>query len=528
VLIIRIWFQITTPIPAIGGTYTEGLVGTPRFINPLLAPGNHVDRDLSSLVFSGLMRVDTDGALVPDLAKEVRISDDKKIYTFTLRDNLIWHDGEPLTADDIVYTISSIKDPAFKSPLRVSFSGVDVKRIDDKTVSFTLPQPFPSFLEALTVGIIPQHLWYSIPPAQASLAEANIRPVGSGPYIFKMVTKDTAGSIRSMTLTRNTKYHGTVPRITELTFKFYPDFETAFDALKNKNVDGLGSAPLDAKSDLEKNRSVQLKNLIIPQYNALFFNPEKNPVLKDAALRKALALGIDRDRIIREALQDSGNVVDTPLILNAPSSHEGRMHYGYDPNAAGKLLDDAGWKVDETTKLRNKDKAELTIALTSSDQQENATTAAIIKENWEALGIKVDLQIIDKTKIKKERIEPREYQVLLFGQILVSNQDAYAFWHSSQYKNPGNNLSVLGNKDIDAALEQLRNTNDPAVQTELYKKFETKLTNEVFAIFLYNPTYLYPLGKNVRGADDLKHIAMPSDRFNGITHWYVATKRRFK
>jgi peptide/nickel transport system substrate-binding protein len=117
---------------------------------------------------------------------------------------------------------------------------------------------------------------------------------------------------------------------------------------------------------------------------------------------------------------------------------------------------------------------------------------------------------------------------LLFAQILVSNQDAYAFWHSSQYRNPGNNLSVLGNKDIDSVLEQLRNTNDTQAQIELYKKFETKLTNEVFAIFLYNPTYLYPLGKNVRGADDLKHIATPSDRFNGITHWYVATKRRLK
>lgn len=487
-LIIRLWFQITVPVPAIGGSYAEGLIGEPRFINPLLAPGNHVDRDLSSLVFSGLMRTDTDGSLVTDLAKDYSVSPDQKTYTFTLRDNLVWHDGETLNADDIVYTITSIQDPAFKSPLRVSFAGVQVNRIDDKTISFTLQQPFPSFLSTMTVGIIPQHLWYSIPPSQASLAEANIRPIGSGPYSFKTLTKDTVGTIRSITLERNTKYYGQVPSISELTFKFYPDFDTALDALKNKNVDGLGSAPLEYKDDLEKIHSVQLKNLVIPQYNALFFNPEKNPVLKDTAIRKALALGIDRDRIVREAIQGSGNVVDTPLILSAATPDDGRAHYAYDPTSANSMLDAAGWKRTATSTVRMKDKAQLNIALTTSDQQENVTAANIIKENWEALGINVDLQVVDKTKIKKDRIEPRDYQVLLFAQILVSNQDMYAFWHSSQDKNPGNNLSVLANKDIDAALEQLRATTDPAAQQALYQKFETKLTNEVFAIFLYNPT----------------------------------------
>lgn len=525
---IHLWLQMTTQVAAVGGTYTEGLVGSPRFINPLLAPGNHVDRDLTALVFSGLMRVDVNGSLVPDLAQEFNVSEDQKVYTFTLREGLTWHDDEPLTADDVVYTISSIQDASFKSPLRVSFGGVKVERVDDRTVTFTLQQPFPSFLSALTVGIIPQHVWYSIPPAQASLAEANIKPVGAGPYAFKTMTKDSAGSIRSITVTRNTHYHGEIPHLKDISFKFYPDFETAFEALRNKNVDGLGSAPLEFREELAKNRSVQLKELIIPQYNALFFNPESNAALKDLSVRKALALGIDRDRIIRDALAGSGTRVDTPLIINAPEMHEGRVQYGYNPDEAQKILDTAGWKREGDQQLRTKDKATLTISLTTSDQQENATAAAIIKENWESLGITVDLQIVEKNKIKKERIEPRNYQVLLFAQILVSNQDAYAFWHSSQNRHPGLNLSLLANKDIDAALEQVRNTNDPAAQNELYKKFETKLTNEVVAIFLYNPTYLYPLGKSVRGADALQHIAIPSDRFNGIGHWYVATKRRLR
>ncbi|HCC22384.1 TPA: hypothetical protein DEP86_03195, partial [Candidatus Uhrbacteria bacterium] len=228
-----------------GGQYTEASVGGPRFINPILAFSNDVDLDISKLIFSGLVRTDGQGNLVPDLAETFEISDDGKTYTFILRNGVTWHDGAPFGASDVVATFNFIKDPAFKSPLIAQFRNVGIETPDEQTVIFRLKEPFVPFLSLLTVGIMPIHLWQEVIPENASRAELNIKPIGTGPFRFKNLTKDKKGAIHSYTLSKNNEFYGQKPHLAEVTFVFYPDFTQAAAALTGRKVDGLSFLPLE-------------------------------------------------------------------------------------------------------------------------------------------------------------------------------------------------------------------------------------------------------------------------------------------
>ena len=511
-------------VPDEGGTYTEGLIGAPNLINPILATSD-VDRDLVRLLFSGLMKYDETGNLVPDLANNYTIDAEQKTYTFELRSNIYWHDGEPITVDDIIFTIERIKNPEYKSPFKNSFNGIVVNRINDQTVQFVLTQPFTPFLSILTVGILPEHLWYSIPDFGAQLAELNKKPIGSGPYKFQSLTKEASGNIKNYTLEAYDEYHLNRPYIDQLIFKFYPDFEVAAAALQNKNVDGLIYLPKSYKEDI-KNKEVVLKNLQSPQYSAVFFNPEENSLLDDVKIRQALALAIDKQKILTEALNNDGQIIHSPILPGMLGYDAEIKDVAYSPEEATQIFDTLGWKIEENQVFRQKDEAELDIKLTTVDQEENVKTVSIIKENWESIGIKTELEIISKNKILQEVIEPRNYQILVFGEIINISSGPYPFWHSSQNEYPGLNLSVLANKNIDQYLEEIRQANNDVAKLEPLKNFQTKLLEQHFAIFLYNPSYTYPVGRKLKGLENLNFVNLPADRFSNIHSWFLKTKRQ--
>lgn len=523
-LSIKIYWDHSELKPDFGGSYTEGLIGSPNLINPLLASSD-VDRDLVRLLFAGLMKFDEQGNVVPDLAASFTIDPEQTTYTFTLRDDLYWHDGMPILADDIIFTIEKIKNPEFKSPLKNSFNGVSVSRLNDQTIQFILNEPFAPFLSIMTVGILPEHLWYSIPNFGAQLAELNKKPIGSGPYKFKSLTKEANGNVKNYVLEAYDKYHLGKAYIDELTLKFYPDFEVAAAALQNKNVDGLIYLPKSYKETI-KNKEVTFKNLHSPQYTAIFFNPEKKALLNDLKFRTALAASVDKEKILNEAINNDGQIIHSPIL---PDS------FGYDPelkdealdlNKANALLDELGWQKIENEQFRKKGEETLTLKLSTVDQAENVKAATIIKENWEAIGIKTELDIVAKDKIRTDLIEPRNYEVLVFGEIININSGPYSFWHSSQIKHPGLNLSVLTNKDIDKYLEDIRQNPDKEIQVNLYKDFQNKITTLHFAIFLYNPTYTYPVSRQLKGLENLNFVNLPADRFSNINSWYIKTERK--
>jgi peptide/nickel transport system substrate-binding protein len=524
ILLISFYWAHTILIPTNGGDYTEGLVGSPNYINPLLSQYNDVDRDITKLVFNGLLKFDDHGVLELDLANALTISPDQKEYTFTIKDNIFWHDDEPMTADDIIFTIISIQDPNWQSPHRLVFANVKVEKLDEYIVKFTITEPLANFLSSLTVGIIPEHLWLAVPSNNVTLVELNKKPIGTGPFKFTSLTKDKNGNIRTMEFSRYDKYHNKPPYLDSISFKFYGDYETGVQALKNDNIEGLNLLPKENRDILEKNKSLIFHNLSLPQYTAIFFNTQKNDLLKDKALRQGLSYAINKQRILDESLHQEGKLIDGPILPGYLGFTDELTEYSFDENKANELLNKTGWVKKEGDQYRTKNDSELSIVLTTVTNPEYENVVEIIKQNWEAIGVKTTLEIISRDRIKSGVIETRNYEALLFGQIIKS--DPFPFWHSSQIESPGVNLSVWGHKGIDDLLEQARTITDADQRAEKYIEFQNILTANAPAIFLYNPVHIYPVTKDVKDINT-EHISAPADRFNNITNWYIKTQREF-
>ncbi len=524
-LIYTNYFKKLTTAPKNGGECSEGLIGSPLYINPILAQSHiNADLDLSHLIFSGLLKYNENLEIVPDLAEKYEISEDQKTYTFHLKKNAQWHDGEKITASDVVFTIQSIQNPDFKSPLYRSFEGVTVEKIDDYTVRFTLQEPYAAFLNILTVGLIPQHLWYDIPAINAKLAVYNQKPIGSGPFKFKSLVKEKSGIIKLYVLEKNKDYYGKIPYINKIIFKFYPNYENAIDALINKEVQSLGFLPKEYLKKFSNKRDLNLYNIPLSQYTAVFFNSKNNELLENKKIKEALSYSIDKNKILEDVLQNQGQIIDGPILPDFLGYNPEIKKYNYDPEKAVKLLANDGWDLDgETLK---KDDQELKIILTTIEQSENIKTANLIKESWESIGIKAELQIAPKDKIEKEIINPRNYQALLYGEIIGYDPDLFPFWHSSQREAPGVNLAKYANRRADQLLEEARLTNDNDLRNKNYQEFQNLLIEDLPAIFLYTPTYTYPVNKKIKGFN-LQRIANPFDRFINIENRYIKTEKIF-
>lgn len=529
----------TEIIPAYGGRYIEGLVGTPLYVNPLLLHTNDTDRDLSRLIYAGLSRYDTNRRIVPDLSEKFDVSPDQKTFTFTLRKNLSWHDGEPLTADDVVFTVERIKDRAYKSPLAASFTDVSIEKVDEWTVRFSLPKPFAPFLDLTTVGILPAHLWQSVPPESFTLTSLNLKAIGSGGWKFKTLQKDRDGTIRSYTLSRNDQYFGEKSYLDEITFKFYPDIDSAVQALKNRNVEGISFLPRSLRDKLSQDKDLQYYIFNLPQYTAIFFNQLNNPDLKSLAVRAALSLTIDRNRIIRDALNSEGTRIAGPLLPGFLGYDEALSGDDYNPEKARSLLEAAGWRKDpengqwiktEKSSARKTElkKRTLSVTLLTVNQEENVRVAEMVKDEWIHNGFSVNVQFADPTRIKQDVIDPRSYEAFLYGEIVGADPDLYPFWHSSQARSPGLNLALYSDATSDTLLEEGRSTTDSAQRAKAYRAFQKNLLQSTPSIFLYSPTYNYVVSTKLRGIADKKQIVYPSDRFIDISSWYSKSRRVWK
>lgn len=523
------WFVGThrVEVPAVGGEYTEGLVGEPQFINPLYASASDVDRDLTRLVFSGLFKFDPNSGLVPDLAASYEISEDQTVYTITLRDDAKWHDGEPVRAGDVIFTIQSIQNSEFKSPLAVTFRGITVVEAGEKVVQFILPEPFAPFLSTLTVGILPAHVWEGVAPKRATLAELNLTPIGSGPYKFDKFTKDKKGNIGSYTFVRNEAYYGESPKIETLNFKFYSSAEEALAALENHNVEGLAFVPADLASEAEKIRGVQIVRPLIPQSTAIFFNEEQNDLLAEEQLRQALIHATDKQAIIDSVFSGYATAIDSPILPGMLGYQENPEALAFDPGTTMSLLDELGWTQAEGAPVRTKEiddeTVNLSFTLTTIDQAEFISVAEIVKNQWALVGIELNIRAVPSIDLQAEVLANRNYELFMTGMLLGIDPDPYPFWHSSQIEDPGLNLALYANRKADEILEEARITTNPEDRAAKYQDFVDLLNEDLPALFLYQPTYRYAVAADIQNVV-LDRINIPADRFAKINEWYIKTK----
>jgi len=530
---VRYYYAHTEIGPAVGGEIVEAVVGTPRSLNPILSVSNDVDNDLTRLLFSRLFTVDGAGRVVPDLVERYDISSDQKTYTFVMRENARWHDGEPLTADDVVFTFALIQDPAWKSPLQALLKDVKFEKTDERTISLTLSEPYAQFLSRLNFGILPRHVWKDVQPQDAAMAEASLKPIGSGPFKYADMRRDKRGFVLSYTVERNADYYKEAPYLEKLSFHFYPDFATALEALRKRQVQSLSFVPRDMRAELSGLTHVLPVSLELPQATAVFFNTRNNDALKEKDVRRALTMAIDKVRILFDVLGGDGHPLDRPALPGMSATSSSAVPFRIDE--AGALLDGLGWKIDPEDGLRKKDVDKdpktdlktLSVALTTVDQPENLNVASIIRNGWAALGVEATVNAVPASEIHRTVIKPRDYEALLYGQLMGTDPDLYPFWHSTQVQDPGLNLAMFANKDADAALEAARRTADPAARQDAYRKFLNVLAEEIPAAFLYSPSYTYPMPAELRGFSG-ERVSNPSDRFATVTSWYLETARIWK
>lgn len=569
-------------LPTNGGEYTEGLIGAPKLINPIFESVNDADGDISSLLYAKLFKHDENRQLIPDLVENYQISEDKKTYTIKLRNDAYWSDGEKITADDLAFTFDTIQNPEVGSPLFNSFQGVVVDKLDETQVSLTLKEPFAPFLNSLTFGLIPEHVFGQMNPANIRLAKDNLQPiVASGPYKFSKLIKDGAtNNIQTYIVEKNEKYFGDKPYLQTVTFKFYDDFEQALADLRNQTINGLGFIPNNYK-EKAISKNLNLYDLQLPQYTALFFNQNKDKVLKDDVLRSCLSMGIDKKSILENILKNNGQIIHSPILKNEIGYYPDIKKTVYNPEEANNLLDKSWSRIDPekfleirknqiTKELKEKyqitsstvstssdmlinadmdrelqdrltketdpkqtfyrkDKNDniLSLTITTADTPEYAAVASAIADFWKNLGIQTFVQLIDGKQIVKENIRDRDYSVLLFGEVLGNDPDPYAFWHSTQTQFPGLNLALFSDKDTDKLLEDARISDDTTKRTENYRKFQDILVKKIPAIFLYTPTYTYAIDSAIKGVS-VGSIVTPADRFSSLNKWYTKTAKQWK
>jgi peptide/nickel transport system substrate-binding protein len=516
-------------VPKIAGSYTEGLVGQPLLINPLLA-STDVDMDLARVVYAGLLKFDPNLNLVPDLAENLpQISPDGKSYTIKLKDNLYWHDGNEFTADDLVFTYKAIQNQELRSPLRLSWNRVEVTKIDSRTIKLTTRESSATFIANLTVGILPKHIWETVPAESFALSKFNLEPIGSGPFRVSGLQRGRNGEIKEIRLVRFERYHGEGPYLKNLDFKFFTTSDRLIGAYHSRDITGLGYVPFDQSLFIEPKANLQQIFLTLPQYQTVFINRAKNPApLEDRRVRLALAKSVDKNKIIKEVYGGQASESYGPILPGYLGFDDEIIKADmnvYDPERAKALLEEAGWIMDSETGFR-KDKLNrtLSLSLATNDFSPNVRVAQSLKEMWEGIGIQIVLSIETIADLKDKFISPRNYELILFSENVGVDPDPYPFWHSSQLRDPGLNLSTFSNKTADKLLVEARTNIPPPERVSKYKQFQNLFADDVPAIFLNRYVFVYNIPQALKGVK-LNTIFTPSERFADINKWYLGTKR---
>lgn len=515
--------QKITWLPTAGGSYTEGLAGSPHLINPLYASLNDVDADLARLIFSGLMAYEPGNGIVPDIAERVDVSEDGKIYTVTIRNEAKWHDGEPITANDVYFTISAAQNPSYNSPLATQFSGVSVEATADRVVTFTLTEPREDFLNALTIGLLPAHLWSDIPAQNATRVALNLKPVGNGPYIFEKITTDTKGNIRAVTLKRNPDAVKKA-NIATLTFKFFFDTVELADALRNRNIQGAAGLQETEGAKFQNDKNLTLVNIPTSRYVATFMNLKATSAIKELDVRKALALATDRSALVTSAKNGYATAHNSILLPGnlGQTANPGTPN----PAQAATTLELAGWKMGENG-VRSKDNVELTLSLVTLEDPELVRVAQTLKEQWSPLGVTVNITEVPASRLQTDILATRTFDLLLATTSYSTTPDPYLYWHSSQSTYPGLNVAQFIDTEADAALTALKTAATPEEELAQWNTLMQNIDEQAAAIILYQPTFSYALSADISG-ENIPNIVTPADRFADIESWYARTKPQLK
>ncbi len=538
------------------GIYTEGFQNPLFRINPVYADLNESDRDVSKLVFRGLTKYSPETEkIVGDMA-EVTISEDKLTYRFKLKDNIKFHDGEILDADDVLFTYKNvIQNPEFQNPiLKSNFEGIEIEKVDFRTIEFKLSAPNSFFITNTTVGILPEHILNDVSINDLYNNEFNFNPVGTGPYKVSSPLSTSMTGVTQIVLEIFPEYYGEKPQIPQMRFFGYPSRD---ELVENRNsLNAIPKVMDEAIDEISDDSRFSMYGYSLPQYIAVFINME-NQTLKSLKVRQAMQKAIYKDAFL--------DILPNTIRVETPVLSLDQNDYKYTANMgdAKELLYNAGFKAyrqgeseeevdEEIASVESEDQTENEEESTGEEPEnteedteyirkneagqvlefrliarlypessykykEMNTVLNYLEENWSKAGIKLNIELYDPTTLQ-EKIAQRDYDLLLFGQSLGYNLDLYGYWHSTQTGENGLNLSNYKSFSVDTLIEAIRESFDDEEKEAKLKRMAEIIKEDIPAIFLYRPVYYYASDQKVQGIN-LDNLAFPADRFCRINEW---------
>lgn len=510
-------------VPAEGGIYSEGIIGTYTNANPIFA-SNDVNSSVSRLIFSGLLTYDEKNKLTGDLAESWSVDETGKVYTVKIREGVKWHDGKELDADDVIYTFKMVQNPDTRSPIFSSWQGIKIAATGSHEVTFTLPNILASFQYSLTTGILPEHILGDTAPADLRGALFNtVEPIGTGPFTWQdiEVVGDTAEQREQrIALSAYGDYHLGRPKVDEFIMRAFLDENTlikSFEEGKLNAIAGALSRPLSGKDVAEIN--VPLTGAVMSFYNT------GSSKLTDAKVRRALTSATDRQKLLKSLGYESV-AVSGPLLQEHAGYRADVLQYGFDQAKAKVLLDEAGWVVDPTTGIRQKDGQKLTLTLYTLSSAEYANVANMLQTQWREVGVDLQVESLASGELQTN-IDERVYDVLIYGILMGLDADQFAYWHSTQADVRSQrrlNFSDYKSSTVDASLEAGRTRIDSELRSAKYVPFLEAWREDAPATALYRPRFIYTTYGPLYNFTS-EGMNSPIDRFNNVHEWMIRTDR---
>ena len=515
-------YSVTTVlVPDRGGTFREGVVGNPRYLNPFVCDRNEVDEDLCTLLFRGLTKIDQDGRIIPDLASDWTITDEK-VYTFRLQPEQFWHDGRPVTADDVLFTMGILQNPDVVDipNLAILWRTVQVEKVDTYTVRFTLSEPFSPFLDYTAIGLLPQHIYSNVPAPELASKPLNGTPIGSGPMMVEAMAAD------HIRLKPSPFYAGASPYLSALEFRFYPDHPSMLTGYIENQIDGIGRIlpsefPIAAAQD-----DLALFSAVQARFLSITFNMDNAnvPFFADKAVRQALYYGLNRDALVEEVAMGLGVVAHSPLLPENWAYNAKIQHYIYNSDQAKQLLDGAGWVDSNSDGVREKNGVPLQFLLYASDELLQSALIQRIALDWQAIGVRAVPTSLPFVSLMSDFLQPRKFDAALTVWDIPGDPDQYWLWHSTQIEEGGLNYAGWRNEEVDDLLQKARSISNESERKALYGRFQEIFADAAPSLLLYYPVYTYGVNKRVQNVQ-IGPLNRPAERFASFADWFMVTRR---
>jgi peptide/nickel transport system substrate-binding protein len=511
----------TTRVPSTGGRLGVGMVGRPDKINPLLASSNPVDLELINLIFDGLVAYDEDGYPVPALAASWQASDDGKTLRFVLRDDVIWHDGQPFTASDVTFTYGLLQNDDFPAPesLKSLWKPVVISSTSDFAVDLILPQPYGPFLDATTLGILPAHLLEGVPADQLADHVFNKTPIGTGPFAVSQIFDwEETGQLRL--IPDPERWQGDV-KIDTLDYRFYPDIESVGEAFSTGAIQAISGISPEAAPEILALPLIRVFTSPGRHITQLLFNlsDSGSSLLSSPQGRRALSSATNRPLLIDEAVTGQGLPLEGPYVPGSWAFNpEVVTPIPYDPTSASAILEEMGWHLAEGTATREKEGSPLRLNLLVIDDDRSLAIAESLGRQWAEIGIEAELIVAEPDEMTT-LLSEKAYDVAIVNVQTPGDPDLYDFW-SQEAIVSGQNYGEWNNRRASEDLENGRQLYSVDERLPHYNSFLQAFSDDLPAFTLLQSVNSFALSETIEKAD-VGHFRQPRDRYDSLARWFM-------